>query len=349
MEYYKTTAEFNCGIDLHKNQMYACVMDTVGHVVVHKNIRNNDFNYFLSLVAPYRHSLCVVCECTYNWYWLADACFAADIEFVLAHALYLGHIHGSKNKNDRIDSEKLAHLLRTNLIPPAYVYPAERRPLRGLLRHRMNYVWQRAVLKGQISMNQSAEGLVPIRVGSADVEKIEQCLLEQYSHPAHRLALSCDLEMIKAYTDQINNLEREALMAMKATLPKEFALLKSIPGVGPITGMTILYEMDTVERFPTVKDFVSYCRLVKGSVASAGKFKGCNGAKMGNAYLRWAFGQAALLCRTKHSLLKGYAEHLLNKHGKFKGNTILATKLARAAYYMLHNGTAFDAERFISA
>jgi len=49
---------------------------------------------------------------TGNWYWLADACSDAKLEFVLAHALYLKHIHGGKNKNDRIDSEKLAHLLR---------------------------------------------------------------------------------------------------------------------------------------------------------------------------------------------------------------------------------------------
>jgi hypothetical protein len=43
---------------------------------------------------------------------------AAGLQFVLAHALYLKAIHGGKNKNDRIDSEKLALLLAANLIPP---------------------------------------------------------------------------------------------------------------------------------------------------------------------------------------------------------------------------------------
>ena len=57
-------------------------------------------------------------------HWLADACEAEGLTFVLAHALYLHLIHGVKNKNDRIDSEKLAHLLRSNLIPPSYVYPS---------------------------------------------------------------------------------------------------------------------------------------------------------------------------------------------------------------------------------
>jgi transposase len=114
--------------------------------LVHTNIRNNDFDYFLKLVAPYRHDLTVCAECMFGWYWLADACQSANIHFVLAHALYLKAIHGGKNKNDRVDSEKITHLLRTNLIPPGYVYPAAKRPLRALLRQRLLYVWNRSEL-----------------------------------------------------------------------------------------------------------------------------------------------------------------------------------------------------------
>lgn len=120
MKYYTSTTEFNCGIDLHSRQMYVCLVNRSGKILVHTNIRNNDFGFFLRLVAPYRHDLTVCAECMFGWYWLADACAQADIHFVLAHALYLKAIHGGKNKNDRIDSEKLAQLLRANLIPPSY-------------------------------------------------------------------------------------------------------------------------------------------------------------------------------------------------------------------------------------
>ena len=112
--------------------------------------------------------------------------------------------------------------------------------------------------------------------------------------------------------------------------------------------MSILFETDAIERFPTVKDYVSYCRLVKGSGASAGKVKGLTGGKMGNAYLRWAYGQAALIAKRNHPLLTPYAEKLVAKRGKFKGNAILSNKIARAVYHMLQNGTAFDAERVIA-
>ncbi len=348
MEYYTSTTEFNCGIDLHARQMYVCVMDRQGKILVHTNIKRNDFGYFLKRVEPYRHDLTVVCECTFNWYWLADACFDANIEFVLAHALYLKHIHGGKNKNDRIDSEKLAHLLRANLIPPSYTYPAQRRPARGLLRQRMSYVWQRATLKTHLSMNQTAEGLEPVRKGGQGHHAWEERILQQYTDPLHKFAASCDMDMIRAYDAQIKKLEAEIVRQAKKGLGRDYHLLLGVPGIGRVLAMTILFEIDTISRFPTVKDFVSYCRLVKGSVASAGKVKGLTGGKMGNAYLRWAFGEAAVIAKRNHPLLTPYADALLSKRGKFKGNAILACKIARAVYFMLQTGTAFDPVRVIA-
>ena len=156
MKYYTSTTEFNCGIDLHARQMYVCLMDRQGKKLVHTNVKDNDFEFFLKLVQPYRHSLTVCCECMFGWYWLADACQDAGLTFVLAHALYVRAIHGGKNKNDRVDSEKLAHLLRSNLIPPAYVYPAEKRPLRALLRQRIFYVWRRSELLARLQSHQLA-------------------------------------------------------------------------------------------------------------------------------------------------------------------------------------------------
>ncbi len=348
MKYYTSTSEFNCGIDLHSKQMYVCIMDREGQVRVHQNIRGNDFEYFLKLAKPYLHDLTVVCECTFNWYWLADACFAAGIEFVLAHALYLRHISGGKNKNDRIDSGKLAHLLRANLIPPAYVYPSERRPIRSLLRQRMSYVWRRSEIMAQLTMKQMVQGLAPVAKGGHNREVWEERILEQVKHPLHRFSTTCDMEVVRVYDRQIQRLDQEVTRQAKKHEARDHQLLLTVPGVGRVLSLTILFEMDTVERFPSVKDFVSYCRLVKGSVASAGKVKGLCGGKMGNAYLRWAFGEAAIIAKRNHPLLKPYAERLVSKHGKYKGNSILASKLARAVYHMLQAGTVFDAEQVVS-
>jgi len=349
MKYYTSTTEFNCGIDLHARQMYVCVMDRQGKKLVHTNIKNNDFAYFLKLVQPYRHDLTVCCECMFGWYWLADACQAAGLQFVLAHALYLKAIHGGKNKNDRIDSEKITHLLRTNLIPRAYVYPATLRPLRALWRQRLCYVWRRSELLARIQSHQLAHNRSPIKQSRANRDSWEKLLLAQEDHPHRQLALQNDLAMIRHYDQQITALEQHLQKLTRSVAWREYALLQTVPGIGEHLGATILYEIGDIERFPTVKDFLSYSRLVKGTVASAGKIKGLRGAKLGNPYLRWAFGESAVIAKRDHAVIGPLAQRLEARSNKFKANTVLAIKIARAVYFMLKNKTVFDPQRLVAA
>jgi transposase len=350
MKYHTSTTEFNCGIDLHARQMYVCVMDRTGKKLVHTNIKNNDFAYFLKLVAPYRHDLTVCAECMFGWYWLADACQEAKLTFVLAHALYLKAIHGGKNKNDRIDSEKIAHLLRSNLIPPGYVYPAEKRPLRALLRQRLLYVQNRSELLARIQSHQLAYNRPTARQNIYNRQPWTEQLLAAEPDPVRQLALQNDLALIGHYDAQLASLEKELLKLTKLTTHRDFNLLLAPPGIGNYLGLTILHEIGDIARFPTVKDFLSYCRLVKGTVASAGKIKGLRGAKLGNPYLRWAFGEAAVVAK-RDGLVGPLAQQLEARMGgnKFKANTVLAIKLARAVYFMLKNKTAFDSDRLVAA
>jgi len=239
MKYYTSTTEFNCGIDLHAHQMYVCLMDRPGNKLLHTNIRNNDFNYFLQRIEPYRHDLTVCAECMFGWYWLADACQGAGLTFVLAHALYLKAIHGGKNKNDRIDSEKLAHLLRTNLIPPAYVYPAAKRPLRALLRQRIYYVWSRAELLARIQSHQLAHNRPALKQTRPNRDPWEQGLLAAEPDPVGQLALQNDLALIRHYDTQISALEEQLHRLTKVAAPRDYALLQTVPGIGEHLGMTI--------------------------------------------------------------------------------------------------------------
>jgi transposase len=351
MKYYTSTTEYNCGIDLHARQMYVCVMNRQGKKFLHTNIRNNDFNYFLKLIEPYKHDLTVCAECMFGWYWLADACHGANLTFVLAYALYLKAIHGGKNKNDRIDSEKLAHLLRSNLIPPSYVYPADKRPLRALLRQRLFFVWSRADLLARINSHQLAHNRVPPKRTCRTRDPWEQALLQAEDHPLRQLALKNEMAMIRHFDHQIFQLEEELQRQTKKVAGRDYTLLQGVPGIGESLGLTILYEIGDIERFPTVKNFLSYCRLVRGTVASAGKIKGLRGSKLGNPYLRWAFGEAAVIAKRDHQVIGPLSQRLEAKMGgnKFKANTVVAIKLARAVYFMLKNKTVFDPERLVAA
>jgi transposase len=286
----------------------------------------------------------------FGWYWLSDACQAAGLTFVLAHALYVKAIHGGKNKNDRIDSEKLAHLLRSNLIPPAYVYPSALRPLRALLRQRTYFVWQRSDLLCRIHSHQLAQNRTPAKQTRSNRDPWEEALLAAETDPVRRIALQNDMAMVRHFDHQIAQLEEELKRLTKKTAFRDYTLIQTVAGIGENLGLTILYEIGDIDRFPTVKNFLSYCRLVKGTVASAGKIKGLRGAKLGNPYLRWAFGEAAVIAKRDHPLIRPLAQRLEARMGgnKFKANTVLAIKLARAVYYMLKNKTVFDPERLVA-
>ena len=240
-------------------------------------------------------------------------------------------------------------MLRTNLIPPGYVYPAAKRPLRALLRQRLLYVWNRSELLSRIQSHQLAHNRPTTRQTLYNREPWEKHLLASEPDPVRQLALQNDLALIGHYDAQLVSLEKELLQLTKQTACRDFTLLKTTPGIGDYLGLTILHEIGDIARFPSVKDFLSYCRLVKGTVASAGKIKGLRGAKLGNPYLRWAFGEAAIIAK-RDALLGPLAQRLETRlNNKFKANTVLAIKLARAVYFMLKTKTVFDPERLVAA
>ena len=130
MRFYTQQHQYYCGIDLHARSMYLCILDQNGAIVLHRNMAAAP-EPFLRAIAPYRTDLAVAVECIFTWYWLADLCAQEGIPFVLGHALYMKAIHGGKAKNDRIDSQKIAVLLRGGMIPVAYVYPPQMRSTRA--------------------------------------------------------------------------------------------------------------------------------------------------------------------------------------------------------------------------
>ena len=113
--------------------------------------------------------------------------------------------------------------------------------------------------------------------------------------------------------------------------------------------MVILYEVYDIHRFPSVQKFTSYCRPVKCSLTSAGKFKGTGGAKIGDVHLKWAFSEAATLFKIKCDRANAYTSRLEKKHGKGKATGILAHTLGRTVYTMLKRRQAFDVKRFFAS
>ncbi len=136
MKFYSKQHQYYCGIDLHARKMYVFVINSKGEVKVHKNIKT-DPDELLSLLKTFLDDIIIGVECVFYWYWLADFYAKQNIPFTLGHALYMKAIHGGKTKNDKIDSYKIALLLKGGNFPTAYPYPQEWRSTRDLLRRRI--------------------------------------------------------------------------------------------------------------------------------------------------------------------------------------------------------------------
>ena len=345
MNFYTKQHKFYCGIDLHTNKMYLCILDETGEIRLHQNIKT-DRELFLKAIAPYRENIVVAVECMFTWYWIADLCISENIPFVLGHALYMKAIHGGKAKNDKIDSRKIAVLLRGGMMPQSYVYPAKMRATRDLLRRRNHLMRKRAELFAHIQNTRSQYNL-PDHLGRIAKPKNRQGVVDRFDDSSVQKMIASDLAVIAAYDPIIAKMERDIIKSAKYHDPVSHALLNTIPGIGRILSLVILYEIESIKRFPRVQDFVSYSRLVKSAKESNGKKYGSSGKKIGNAHLKWAFSEATVLFLKGNEPGKKYLDKLTNKHGKGKALSILAHKLGRAVYFMLKNKKAFDQKRFL--
>ena len=301
---------------------------------------------FLKAIEPYREDIVVCVECMFTWYWLADLCAANNIPFVLGHALYMKAIHGGKAKNDKIDSRKIAGLLRSGMIPESYVYPAEMRATRDLLRRRNYLVRKRSELLTHIQ-NTNSQYNLPEFGKNISIIKNQEGFINRFNDPQAKESIKIDIELLNYYTRLLSRLKRYLHKTAKHHDPQVLYLLQTIHGIGKILSLVILYEIHNINRFPRVQDFASYSRLVKCARKSAGKSYGTSGGKIGNMHLKWAFSEAAITFISKNPAGLEYKNRLASKHGKAKALTILAHKLGRAVYFMLKRNKVFDMKKFL--
>jgi transposase len=283
----------------------------------------------LKAIAPYHDQIVLAAECLFTWYWLADFCAEHGIPFVLGHALYRKAIHGGKAKNDKIDAHKIAVLLRGGMLPQAYVYPAEMRATRDLLRRRMHLARKRGELLAHVQNTNSQDNLPAI--GKKIASKANRDgVAERCADPAVPKSIEVDLALITYYDALLRDVELSLVKTAKHHDANTLYLRQTVPGIGKILSLVLLYDIHDIERFPRVQDFASYCRLVKCARESAGKRSGTSGANIGNAHLKWAFSEAAGLFLRDNPAGQHLLARLEKKHRKGKALTILAHTLARA-------------------
>lgn len=338
----RPTDKLIAGIDLHGNNVVIGVINQNGKRLAHRKLdcELSQVVDFLQPLKPRLESMAV--ESTFNWYWLVDGLRAQGYPIDLANPAKIEQYDGKKHVDDKDDAFHLAELQRLKILPKAYVYDPELRPVRDLLRRRMTLVHQRT------SLLLSFRSLYARTHGPAlslkDAKKLEPKEAPKlYQHPANQLIAQVQAEHIGALDKSIARLE-QAVLACAREIPCYEKLL-SLPGIGRILGMTITMEVGDIQRFPTDGDFASYCRLVDAKRLSNGKRKADNNAKCGNKYLAWAFVEAANFARRYDENCRRWYDRKAAKTSKIIATKALACKLGKAAWYVMSEQTDYDARR----
>ncbi len=262
-------------------------------------------------------------EATSSWYWLRDLLDARGVPVTLAHAKLLKAIAYAKVKTDAVDSLTLAQLHRVGLIPKAHMVSPELLPLRDLLRTRLRLVEKRT----------SARNSVRRVLEKYNVPRPDDLPTEPY------FQASLYEEQMELLTDQIRRIEKQPQPVL---IPNDdIQRMLWIPGIGRIGTFTIYLEVDGIERFPTVKHFFSYARVVPGADDSGGKRRHGK-RKDGNRYLKIAFSHAAVRAVQYYPEIKRFFERKARQKSRAIARTLVQKELVRAVYIVLKDGVDFN-------
>src|SRR6059058_3227231 len=320
------------GLDLHSNNVMIGVINQDGKRITHRKLECDlkQVTAFLEPLKPQLQSMAV--ESTFNWYWLVDGLRGQGYSIDLANPAKIEQYNGIKHVDDKDDAFHLADLQRLNILPKAHVYDPELRPVRDLLRRRMNLVHQRTALM------LSAESLYARTTGKKmGLSRLKALKVEEirslYEHPADQLIAGIQVRHISQLTESIEQIEK-VVLKVASQLPY-YEKLKTLPGVGIILGITITMEVGDIRRFAGAGHFASYCRTVDSKCLSNGKKKAENNQKCGNKYLAWAFVEGANFAKRYDADCRKWFDRKAAKKGTVIATKALACKLAKAAWYLM--------------
>src|SRR5713101_2362226 len=261
----------------------------------------------------------------------------------LANTAAIKRYEGLKHSDDdEDDAAYLAQLLRLGILPSGYICPPAARAVRDLARKRMQLV------RSRTAQVLSVENMLSRQTGagmrSYAVQRLTAQAVESLGfHQDVGRALCANVAVIQTLNREIDKLEQRLHQCVGVR--PEFRLLTSVPGIGQTLATLIMLEVGTIERFAAVGNFASYARCVDSVRLSNGKKKGQGNVKNGNAYLAWAFIEAANFARRYCVEAQRFYERKKARTNGVVATKALAHKLARACYHMLKENRPFDVKR----
>lgn len=313
------------GMDIHKKNVNYCVKTADGTIVetgsfARTRVALNDFASRIK--RPWKG----VMEATLFTGFVYDTLKPYAKELIVGNPLQIKAISYAKKKNDKVDSETLADLLRVDLVPECYMPSPDMRTLRRCLRYR-NYLVRQAT-----------------RFKNKTAGILMECGVEYVKDKLHNKGYFRDLmgrledvpssvkEMLSFNRNLIETFEKNQKRLIRALkqypeLQDRVELLKSIPGVGDIVALTWALEIVDPRRFSSIRKAVSYCGLCSAQRSSAGVEKRGPISKQRNAHLQWVLIEAAKMAPRRNARMAEFHEKELKKGNRNRATLNLARKI----------------------
>lgn len=321
------------GFDIHKRYTFYTEMDGAGQIRRQGKLPN-DREAMAAFFRDVPEPAHVVIEASMNWYHLYDLLETLDVPVTLAHPSRTRAIAEAKVKTDKVDSATLAHLLRADLIPAAYIPPRMIRELRELLRYRAALVKIQTMVKNRVHAILLKHGHQCPYSDAFGVQG-RAWLATRELRPVYQQALRGFLTILDTLRAQIKEASRTIDHEAKATPIVE--KLCSLPGVGHYTALLVLAEIGEVTRFPDPKHLVSYAGLAPIVRASGGRVHTGHISKQGSTWLRWILIEAAIYASTRPGRYQTIYQRLAQRKNPKLARVVVARELLTTIYWMLRH------------
>ena len=321
------------GVDLHRNISHVVALDQAGDIVLERRFGNSPAEFLRVFGELEPEPIEVAFEATYGWSWFAELLADAGIEAHMAHPLATKAIASGRVKNDSVDARTLAHLLRTNLLPEAWIAPVEIRETRRLVRMRISLVRMRSRLKAQIHALCADAGVaVPVSDLFGRQGRVLLGGLPLRPITAERLAAS--LRLIDDLGREILGADRELIGLFRGD--ERIRRLMAIPGIGFLTAATIIAEVGDHTRFASPERLTSWAGLTPTERSSADHTRRGHISKQGSRWLRWAMVEAATKAGRAPGLQQ-FADPIARRRGVKIARVALARRLLTLAFYAVRD------------
>ena len=322
------------GIDVHRKRSQVAVIGQDGEVLANRNVPNG-VEPILGVIGGLPAGTPAAFEAAFGWGWLVE--LLEDYGFTphLVHPLRCKAIASARLKNDKADAAILAQLLRADLLPEAWIAPPEVRQLRALLRHRVQLVRLRTLLRNRIHAILAGHGHG--RPAGCWSGPGRQWLASLELPAASREIIEDGLALIDALQQPVGRLDWE--IRQRARGDPRVKVLTQLPGVGPFTAMAILAETGDISRFASARKLAAWAGLTPTVRGSDRTVRHGHISKQGSVWARWILCEAAQTAKRHPDFAASY-QAIARRRGKKIATTAIARKLLTRACHLLTGTSA---------